>query len=242
MTEDKILLATRYAAAEMDAAETADFEARLKTDPQLNQYVADYKNLYASLKIHVHPQPNDELFKNTLASLNKKYFTPEAKVRSLKATYKWLSGVAAILIMGLLVWAPWQGNLYQQYAHNSQMMVTERSATAETDLDRAASLYNQKDYLGAQPLLAKLYAQEPKNTLVAYYYGLALVETEQPGKARQILTSIYEESSAFKYDAAYSVALSFLKEKNKTQCKAWLQKIPVGTANYVSTQQLMDDL
>ena len=240
--EDKILSASRYAAKDMDDIEIADFEARLKTDAQLKQYVADYTNLDQSLKIHLHPSSDDQSFKDTLASLNKKHFVPEAKVRSLKATYKWLSGVAAMLIMGLLIWVPWQGNLYDKYALNSEMMVTERGADAVTDLDRAASLYNQKKYLDAQPLLAKQYALQPKNALVGFYYGITLIETEQPVKARKILTEIYDGNSAFKYDAAYYIALSFLKEKNKVECKLWLQKIPSDTRLYPIAKQLMSDI
>lgn len=242
MKEDKILLTTRYAVGDMDMQEITDFELSLKTDAELEKLLSSYQNINQTLKLHLAPDAIDQQFKATLAGFNNTYFAPQAKIIDFKSRLKWLSGVAAILIMGLLLWAPWHNNLYNQYAGNSQMLVTERSATAQNSLDVAANFFNQKNYAAAKPLLAKLYQQQPQNAMVSYYYGLTLLETEQSATARTILTKIYNSQTAFKYDAAYYIALSYLKENNKADCKLWLQKIPEGTSHYKMAKELILDL
>ncbi len=236
MTEDKILWVARYVEGDMDEAEIAEFETQLKSDAELQQNLKDYHHIHQSLKMKL--ANNDEL-KNTLQGFNKQYFAAEPKVVSFKPVLKWLSGVAAILVIGLFIWAPWNANLYETYSDDSQMLVTERGAATLTDLDKAAALYNEKDYDGAKTSLKKLYSQQPANAMIAYYYGMSLIKTNAVENARKILTPIFNGESVFKYEAAYSIALSYLKEDNKVDAKTWLQKIPAETTRYEQAQELL---
>lgn len=241
MTEDKILLAARYVEGDMDEAEKADFEMRMQNDVELQQHLKDYRHIHQSLKIQLAPDQQDLAFKKTLRHTGPAYFeTP--KVVTFKTSLKWLSGVAAVLIVGLLVWAPWRSNLYQTYHSDAKMLVTERGAEKATDLDRAATFFNDKKYKEAQDLLAKLTLQQPGNAMVSYYYGLTLIETNTLSEGRSTLTQVYNGESAFKYDAAYAMAMSYLKEDKKDECKAWLKKIPIGTTHYQKAATLLDKL
>jgi len=242
MTEDKILLTARYAEGDLNEDESALFETRLQSDAELQEHLKDYQHIHQSLKMQLVNDENDERFISTLKGLNKEYFRNEPKVVSFKPTLKWLSGVAAVLIIGLLVWAPWRSNLYEKYANNGQMLVTERGAEATTDLDRAAALYNEKNYSAAKTILEKLYAKEPTNAMLGYYYGLTLLETAQIDSGRTVLTQIHAGESVFKYDSAYAIALSYLKENKKAECKNWLQKIPQGTTHYKQAIELIEKL
>ncbi|MBB2144159.1 hypothetical protein GM921_01565 [Pedobacter sp. LMG 31464] len=242
MTEDKILLTARYAEGDLNEDESAAFETRMQSDEELQQHLKDYQHIHQSLKMQLANDANDERFKNTLKGLNKQYFRDEPKVISFKPALKWLTGVAAVLIVGLLVWAPWRSNLYEKYANNGQMLVTERGAEATTDLDKAAALYNEKNYSAAKTILEKLYVKEPANAMLGYYYGLTLLETTQLDSGRKVLTQIYTGESVFKYDSAYGIALSYLKEDKKAECKTWLQKIPKGTTHYQQAIELIEKL
>jgi predicted Zn-dependent protease len=242
MTEDKILLTARYAEGDLNEDEVAAFEMRMQSDVELQQHLKDYQHIHESLKMQLVNDANDEQFKQTLKGLNKHYFREEPKVISFKPALKWLTGVAAVLVIGLLIWAPWRSNLYDKYATNGQMLVTERGAEATTDLDKAAALYNEKKYSAAKTILEKLYVKEPTNAMVGYYYGLTLLETAQLDSGRKVLTQIYTGESVFKYDSAYAIALSYLKEDKKAACKTWLQKIPKGTTHYTQAAELIEKL
>lgn len=239
MIEDKILLVARYAEGDLSEDEQMAFESRLHVDEELKQQLADYTHIHQSLKIQFAQNKEDALFKDTLQQLNKQYFSNETKTVSFKPYLKWVGSIAAVLVIGLMIWAPWNGNLYQQYAVNDQMQVTERGAAPETDLDKAATLYNESKFAEAAVILAKLNTQEPSNTIVSYYYGQTLIRTENLAKARAVLTPIFNGESVFKYDAAYAIAMSYLKENQKIDCKAWLEKIPEGTTNYQKAQALI---
>ena len=241
MTEDKILLAARYVEGDMDEAEKADFEMRMQNDVELQQHLKDYRHIHQSLKMQLAPDQQDLAFKESLRHVGPTYFaTP--KVLTFKTSLKWLSGVAAVLIVGLLVWAPWRSNLYDTYNNDAKMLVTERGAEKTTDLDRAATFFNDKKYKEAQNLLAKLTLEQPGNAMVSYYYGLTLIETNTLNEGRSTLTQVYNGESAFKYDAAYAMAMSYLKEDKKEECKAWLKKIPSGTTHYQKATTLLDKL
>jgi tetratricopeptide (TPR) repeat protein len=239
MTEDKILLVTRYMENDMDEAEMADFKLRLADDVMLQEHLRTYESVHQNLKMKL---ANHDDIKQTLVGFNKQYFSAEPKVVSLKPAIKWLSGIAAILVIGLMIWAPWNANLYETYVDDSQLLVTERGAESITELDKAAAFYNEKNYEAASASLEKLHAQQPSDAMIGYYYGLALLKTNKVEKARTLLQPIYNGESVFKYEAAYSIALSYLKEDKKEECKNWLQKIPAETTRYQQAEELLEKL
>ncbi|MBC6112234.1 tetratricopeptide repeat protein [Pedobacter sp. CCM 8938] len=242
MTEDKILLTARYVEGDMDETERIGFEIRVQNELDLQQHLKDYNEIHQNLKIHLAPDQKNELLRDTLYAVNKQYFVEEARVASITPIINWMTGIAAVLLLGFLIWVPWRNNLYSVYAGNSAMSVTKRSAEKKTDLDQAAQLYNQKNFNAAKPLLEKQYMAEPENAIVAYYYGNTLVETSNVDDARAVLNNVYLGTSKFKYDAAYSIALSYLKNDRKAECKIWLQKIPAGTAHYKDAIELFNKL
>jgi hypothetical protein len=242
MENDSLLQAANYVDGEMDAQEQKDFELQMQSDAELRQYVEQYRQASIALSRHLSPDKNLDNLKQTLGSLNQQYFKPEAKVVSFKSYTRWISAVAAMLILGLIVFNPWRKSLYEEYSTATTMSVAERGEGTETNLEKAAAFYNNKEFIPAEKLLAKEYASDTKNSLVAYYYAITLIEDKQEAKARPILKQLYNGESAFKYDAAYYMALSYVKQQDKAHAKIWLQKVPVGTTNYKKAQELAGKL
>lgn len=245
MNEEKLLAVARYLEGDMEQEEKQGFEAQLQTDTELQQILEEYEDIHQTLKMQLAPDAQDQQMLATLGALNQQYFKkeavqekPQGKVVSMKPYLKWIS-VAAVLIIGLLVWAPWSANLYEQYAISRQMSVAERGIGQEEPLGQAATLFNKKDYAAARKILQRQYMENPNNPLLSYYFSITLIETGQEYEARTVLMKLHEGESAFKYDAAYYVALSFLKEDKKSEAIEWLKKIPEGTANYSKAQELI---
>jgi thioredoxin-like negative regulator of GroEL len=165
----------------------------------------------------------------------------EAKAGGSKPYIKWFS-FAAVLVIGLLVWAPWSSGLYEKYAYSKQMSVTERGADQKTELSKAAELYNGGDYPEARKVLVKLYTETPQNPLLGYYFAITLIETGQTYEARTILMHLSEGGSVFKYDATFYAALSLIKEDKNREAIAWLEKIPADNANYDNARALIAEL
>jgi hypothetical protein len=242
MENDSLLQAANYVDGEMEPKEQKDFELQMQTDAELRQYVEQYRQASIALSRHLSPDKKLDNLKQTLGSLNQQYFKPEAKVVSFKNYTRWISAIAAVLILGLIVFNPWRKSLYEEYSTATTMSVAERGEGTETNLEKAAAFYNNKEFPQAEKLLAQEYTADTKNSLVAYYYAITLIEDNQEAKARPILTQLYNGESAFKYDAAYYMALSYVKQKDNANAKIWLQKIPAGTNNYKKAQELAGKL
>lgn len=251
MNEEKLLTVARYLEGDMEQEEKEGFETLIQTDGELQRLLAEYKDIHQTLKMKIAPSEMDREVATTLSSLNDQYFaagtaveTAEkntATVISFQPYLKWLS-VAAVLVIGLLVWAPWSANLYEQYAISKEMSVVERGDGDKNNLEKAADFYNAGDFNAASAILQKEYALKPDHSLTAYYYGVTLIETGKAVEARKVLTRLFEGESVFKYDAAYYMALSYLKENNNKEALTWLTKIPTGTGNYDKAQELTKKL
>lgn len=247
MNEEKLFTVARYLEGDMELQEKNAFEALLQTDTELLELLAEYKNIHQTLKMKIAPSVADRQVAATLSSLNQQYFRDSSedettvKVVSFKPYLKWIS-IAAVLVIGLLVWAPWSANLYEKYSIGREMSVAERGDGGEDGLQKAAELYNARDFTGAGKILEKAYAAAPEDAMLAYYYGLTLMETGKATVARTVLTKLYAGESVFKYDAAYSIALSYVKEKDHLKALEWLEKIPEGSTNHDKARELIGKL
>lgn len=242
MTEDKILWTAQYVEGDLDEAERLEFENLLTQDEELKQYLADYYDIHSSLQMELADDQGRKALEETLHRLNDDHFKAEQpKVLKLSSYLKWISSTAAVLIIGLFIWSPWKGDLYEQFHTTSQMNVTERRAEV-SELDKAATFFNAQKYNEAKAALAKLNAADPANAMVAYYYGVSLVETNELAKGRVMLEDLFKGQSVYKYDAAYAMAMSYLKENKKADVKFWLEKIPDGAVQYDKAQSLLKKL
>ncbi|RQO75408.1 hypothetical protein DBR43_08620 [Pedobacter sp. KBW06] len=239
--EDKLTNVARYVEGDMEAGELQAFEVLLREDSELQALLTEYKEIHQSLKMKIAPDARDKALENTLNELNGKYFRKEGKTMALNGYLKWIS-VAAVLVIGLLVWAPWSGGLYEKYATGREMSVAERGTGAEQKIEDAAALYNTGDFSGAAKILAPVYQSNPERAMVAYYYGISLIENNQEQEARKVLLKLYEGSSVFKYDALYNIGLSYVKEKNNKEALVWLAKIPADDNNYAQAKELIEKL
>ncbi|RZK81327.1 MAG: hypothetical protein EOO92_04940 [Pedobacter sp.] len=248
MKEESILKVTRYLEGDMETQERIDFAKELERDADLRKTVEQYKELHSTLKAKLAPDSGDQQIRETLNTMNQQYFKnevttakKEAKVFSLKPYIKYIS-IAAVLVIGLLLWAPWSGGLYKKYSISKEMSVAERGASSQNPIAEGALLYNKGDYEGAKKIFQKEYMMNPQNPMLSYYFAITLIETSKTYEARTVLIHLYNGESVFKYDAAYYVALSFVKEGNKPEAIQWLNKIPAETANYTKAQALVAEL
>jgi hypothetical protein len=240
MKEDKILAIARYLEGDMEAGEKAEFEASLQTDAELQELAAKYRAIHQTLKMKIAPDEQDKQVENTLKGMNQQYFK-QTKTVSLKPYLKWLS-VAAVLLIGLFVWAPWSSGLYEKYSFSKQMLVAERGTDNQAQLSKAAELYNKGDYAEARKILGKEYMFNPQSPLLTYYFAITLIETKQTYEARTLLKHLFEGQSVFKYDAAFYAALSLVKEDKREGAIQWLQKVPKDNVNYAKAQELIAEL
>lgn len=231
----------RYITGEMSGGELQAFEATLRQDTSLRESVAQYREVLDTLQYKLEPDEKETAFSHTLHTMNSEYFgSNKSKVVPMRHYWKYISGIAVAAVIFLIVWLqPWQQDLYKEYGQIQMVATAERGTETDTLLQQAALLFNQGDFAGAQKYLQEASAQAPESSLTGFYYAVALIATNDITKARQLLEPIYNGSSVVKYDAAFFIALSYLKEKQYADTRLWLEKIPVGTSRYAAAQELL---
>lgn len=231
----------RYITGEMSGAELQAFEATLQQDISLQESVAQYREVLDTLQYKLEPDEKQQALSQTLRAMNEEYFRDnKVKVMPMRHYWKYISGIAAAAIVFFIIWLqPWQQDLYKEYGQIQMVAAAERGTDTDTLLQEAAVLFNRGDLVGAQKYLREATAQAPENQLTAFYYAVTLIATHDLTQARQLLTTIYNGSSVVKYDAAFFMALSYLKEKQYEDTRSWLEKIPAGTSRYAAAQELL---
>jgi len=237
----------QYLDGEMNAEELNAFETAMQQDADLKNEVELLRDVNATLKIKLHPDENEMALRSSLKEMNAEFFagkTEQAKIIPLTRR-RWMTAVAAVFVLALLltVWQPWKKeDLYQQYAAIQMPGTTERGAAADSLLKLAIENFNNKKFAEAIPSFEAALKDSVQNAFVQYYYGIALLQNGDIERSRAQLTSLYNGTSLFKYDAAFYMALSYLKEKNKPACKDWLNKIPADAGRYSKAEELLKKL
>jgi cytochrome c-type biogenesis protein CcmH/NrfG len=237
----------RYLNGEMNGEELKAFELQMQQDADLQKEVELLKDVNSTLKIKLHPGENETALRNALQEMNAEFFASkaeQAKVIPLNRR-KWMTAIAAVFVLALLLtlWQPWKKeDLYKQYADIQMPAIAQRGATTDSLLKQAVENFNNKKFAEAIPVFETVLKDTAENSFVQYYYAIALLQNGNIEKARAQLTVLYNGESIFKNDAAFYLALSYLKEKNKDTCKDWLHKIPTDNATWFKAQELLKKL
>lgn len=249
----------RYAERLMTAEEQQAFEAALKQDVELRQQLELYREVDTTLAQQYASDEQRQQLQGTLQQMRKEFFgatapmtsnepkavattSLAAKVVSIKRYIGVAVAVAAMLIVVLIVWNPFAGDLFERYAATQMAAQVERGSHIDSVLQKATLAFNNKEFTEAAVLLAEVVQTQPDNSYAQFYFGVALLQTNQLPLARAVFEKLIKGESAFKYEATFYEALSYLKENNEEAAKDWLERIPADAANYKKAQALMRKL
>ena len=236
----------RYAEGEMSAEESQAFEQALAADDSLRQQLAFYHDVHHSLQQHFTKDAGQVQLEGTLQQMRGEFFKKEsktAKVVSINRYLRYAMGVAAVLLITLFLWKPWQPSLFEQYSQAEMIDPTSRGDNADSLLKQAAVLFNTKRFQEAATVLQEASALRPDDSFTKFYHALSLIHIDSSMKAMPILTKLYEGESVYKYEAPFYIALGFVKQnRSLDQARVWLQRIHADAANYNKAQELLRKL
>jgi tetratricopeptide (TPR) repeat protein len=234
----------RYAEGDMTADERSAFEAALASDETLQRQLNLYREVHGSLQQHFGADEQRAQLQGTLHSLRGDFYKGASHPGKLVTMKRWLVGavaVAAVLIAVVFVWQFMQPDLFEKYSEITMVAPVERGEGTDP-LQLAVTAFNTKDYTAASYHLAQARLNDTTNSFVNFYYGISLLQTNQITEAREIFDQLWGGQSAFKFDAAFYQALTYLKDDNIPLCKEWLLKIPADAPNYNKAQELLKKL
>ncbi|HEX7365993.1 MAG TPA: hypothetical protein VF273_02800, partial [Pelobium sp.] len=155
-----------YAEGHMQPDEAHAFEEALANDFALQADLKLYQSVTNTLQTEIAPNKTDIEFKTTLNKFTQAHFKqkkskPKAKIIAFGKIWY----AAAILVIGLLIWAPWNKNLYTKYSKTEMVSFAERGNNTQTDLLKATEAFNAENYNEAKELLAPLVEKDTTNDM-----------------------------------------------------------------------------
>ncbi|MCW3467961.1 hypothetical protein [Chitinophaga nivalis] len=229
----------RFLTAQMSDPEKKAFSTRLETEPVLKQQVKRFDLFRQLLAQKICGDPSrDELLSLLYRQRNAWYTTKDNTAMPIR-NYVILTALIAAGLAILLYVSPWHKNIYRQFA-STEMQIPDNDSVRLPET--AIVQFNRGHFEQTVLLLNNALAINPNNLYAHYYRGVSLVDLHRLQAARTDLLTVYNNSEDLRYDAAFYMALSYLKEGHKQQCLEWLSKIPPGAPNYIKVQKLIDEL
>jgi hypothetical protein len=239
----------RYANGQMKGPEREAFERQLAADAELAREWALYREVRGRLSVRFDREAEEAALKDTLSGLGDEYFGGKkegAKVVLLTTRRRWIAvaAAAAAVLLLLLLWAPWQISLYDRYARHPVAAFELKSTGEQADLVEAAQAFNAGKYGVALPLLeAALQRQgaspDPEVQLIT---GICYLELGQSAPARDLFRELAGGESAFRNEATWYLALSWVKDGDMDRAVSLLRQIPPEADRFEEAQQLLADI
>lgn len=244
MDEKTILLFDDYLQGALSPEAKDTLESRLKTEPALK----DAFTIFKEVNGHLSHQLSEErvAFKDTLETLADQHLktttTPkkEVKVISFKP-FRYLVAACVIVLFGITFWVQMQEVSYDDYSFKGTIDLVERGDDVAA-FAKAEKAFNNGEYSEAIIEFDTILADDPENTQVLFYKGIASVEIEDYAKAALIFENLSSGTSIFKYKAQWYHALNYLKQGDTDQCKQILERLPQEAENYKDAQELLKKL
>lgn len=179
------------------------------------------------------------------ASSGDKQVAPKIQlIAKLKAFL--VSAAAKLLLVvavGSLAWFSWKPSLYDLYQLDHHFIVEELARDPRVEVKQAATYFKQRDYAAAAQLVSTYYLNNTSNLRVAKKYAMILIANDNLEFAKKVLYPIYASNdNNSKAEAAYLLALTFLKEGKNAESRNWLIKVPKNTIYYSQSQEILAKL
>ncbi|MFD3000335.1 tol-pal system YbgF family protein [Pontibacter toksunensis] len=229
-----------YLNGEMSLEEKSQFEIVLSSDKELYSEFYLYRAIETEMRVHEGYSSNDSALRNSLQTLNKKYFNSNqqqtGKVVQLYSSHFFRTAVAVaasvvvLLIAYIVLFQPEQSTqrLAENYfdEHLQQLSQTMDASTDSLQLGIAA--YNNKEYSKALQYFKGVYHNHPENSEAKRNIGLTYLATEEYDKALQHFDELASVDSLYSNPGLFLKAVTLMlrnEEGDKQEAKQLLQQV-----------------
>ncbi|WP_299213097.1 tetratricopeptide repeat protein [uncultured Dokdonia sp.] len=244
MDEKTILLFDDYLQGALSPEAKKNFESRLETESALKDAFVIFRDVNQHLSHHLSEER--ATFKDTLKTVADQHLdtsvVPKKEVKVIRfKPLRYLVAACAVILFGAIFWTQMQNASYSDYSFEGTIDLIERGGD-ESAFAKAEKAFNNKRYNEAIISFDAILANDPDNTQVLFYKGIASVEIADYAKAEHIFVNLRNGNSVFKYKAQWYHALSFLKQGDTERCKQILEELPQEAEDYKKAQELLKKL
>jgi tetratricopeptide (TPR) repeat protein len=185
-----------------------------------------------------------EELEEMIADQRERWFHTKDGPSSKVSIYVIITAIIGAGLAGLLFLSPWHKDIYRQFSGTEMVHANHTSTEQDTALlmHQAAAAFNHGHFNKAIGLLNQVIVRDSLHTTARYYRGVSLVDEGKLEDARTDLKKVYNSNSSYRYDAAFYMALSYIRENDKQQCLEWVLKIPENSAVHWKAARLKEEL
>jgi thioredoxin-like negative regulator of GroEL len=154
---------------------------------------------------------------------------------------QYLVSAVIVVFFGLVFLSKLSEPTYSDYANYENISFTVRGENDEL-LVKTERAFNNKDFTEAIQYFDQILENDPDNAEIQLYKAISLIEIDQFSKADEILGSLSQKTTAYKYKAIWYWALSKLKQNDDEECKNILNQIPEEADEYEQANKLLRKL
>lgn len=235
-TENIYEIFENYLDNKLQFDERAAFETSLETNENLKEQFEIYTQTQQFLALeNVKETAQFKANLKQIATANNNVNKP----KTIALNPKWFAVAAAItLLFG--TWFFTQNNNvdYNQYNQHETVSFTSRGQNNEV-LQQAETLFNTQKYTEA---VQKFETIKNASVEINLTYAICLIETNNFSKAETILQNITKTQNVFKNKASWYLALSALKQNNKTKTIEILKTLPTDAEEFEKAQEIIENL
>ncbi|NLU96214.1 hypothetical protein [Chitinophaga sp. Ak27] len=229
----------RFLSGQMNESERKAFTTRLQNDVAFSQQVKRFDIIRQLLAQKICPDTDRDEIQHLLFTHRNAWYTLKDNSAIPIRNYVILTALIAAGMAILLYISPWRKNIYRQFA-STEMQIPDIDSLRLPE--EAIRQFNRGHFNEAVILLNNALTTNPGNLYARFYRGVARIDQNQLNDAREDLLAVFNNSRDLRNDAAFYMALSYLKEGRKQQCREWLSKIPPEAPNYPKVQKLIEEL
>jgi predicted Zn-dependent protease len=149
------------------------------------------------------------------------------------------ASLAALIAVMWLFYPSADPDLYRRYALHTPPQWTVRSGDNPEAAVRAETAFKRGDYQAALTALEAYAKAKPEDPSIAFYQAVCLIEINRAAEARALLQPLATGQSAWRDEARWYLALSWLKEKNMAESGKALSAIQPGEDHYQEASALL---
>lgn len=239
--EEKYTAFDAYIAGTIDDPTRRDLERRMKENSALREEFEIYRAARQSVIARSQWESEAQPFLGTLQELSKTHFPAQrggAQIISLaqRRLVLRLVSAAAILLLIVMIWQPWQQDLYTRYARHPQAAFAARSGAGMLSASQQA--FNARDFAAAREGFGRYLAENPDDLEVVMFYGISALELEEYNIAQQQFHTL-RTSPSFSDEGTWYLALTFLKSGTPDSTRFYLHDINRTSPRYRDAQRLL---
>lgn len=222
----------------LSEGERTEFKQKLEDDPAFKETYELRKSMFLLLK---HKQDKETLKKKLSDISNSSSPTiTKAPPKRLWLKYAMAAASVLILVLALTQLLKSDKSLYEKYAFEYTMNVTQKSD--ENTLNHSQTAFNKGDYTTAYTSLNTYLKDNPKDITAYYSLGICALELDKYDEALEVFNNINSGTSAYKKNTEWLIALTYLKAGDLVKCKKALSEIPPSNTWHEKAQKLLSEI